>query len=263
MRIGYCQFNVAYADIDRNLQKVTNLLENISADLIVLPELCMTGYCFSDRSELLQLSSRENHNKIIQTLSSIARSKHLYIVAGMSEAENDSLFNTAFIIGPNGIAGKHRKVNLTNNETIFSRGNKCEIFEIAQVKIGIAICFDSWFSESFRILSLKGAQIICCPSNFGGHWTLDVMKVRALENSVYTIMSNRIGCEQIGHEQADFRGESQVIDCGGNILIQANDDECVGIVEVNPEVANIKENIICNDMEYERRLYSKYVKYSI
>ncbi len=48
MRIGYCQFNVAYADIDRNLQKVTNLLENISADLIVLPELCMTGYCFSE-----------------------------------------------------------------------------------------------------------------------------------------------------------------------------------------------------------------------
>ncbi len=99
---------------------------------------------------------------------------HLYIVAGISEIENDKLFNTAFIIGPNGI-----------------------------------------------------------------------------------------GYGQIGHEQVDFRGETQVIECGGNILIHAMDDECVGIVDVNPEAAKTKENIICNDMEYERYLYSRYVKYSV
>jgi predicted amidohydrolase len=262
MKIGYCQFNVAYADIDRNLQTISHLLEKVSAELIVLPELCMSGYYFTDRYELQRISVKQNQDKIIKTLNRIARSKQLHIVAGISETENDNLFNTALIIGPNGVIGKHRKVNLTTNETLFTRGDKCEIFEIGQVKIGIAICFESWFPESFRLLSIKGAQIICCPSNFGGPWTLDVMKVRALENSVYTIMCNRIGYEHIGHEQVKFRGESQVIDVGGNILIQAQDEESVGIVDVNPGAAKTKENIICIDMEYERQLYSKYVSYS-
>jgi predicted amidohydrolase len=263
MKIGYCQFNVVNSDIDSNLNKIKELLKNISAGLIVLPELCMTGYYFSDRSKLAQLSNKTNQEKILSTLTRIAKNNGSYIVAGITELENNDLYNTAIVIGPNGSIGKHRKVNITKNEKIFTRGTKFDVFEIDKVKIGIAICFDSWFPESFRLLSLQGAQIICCPSNFGGPWTLDVMKVRSLENQVFTVMSNRTGYEMIGGEKAEFRGESQVIDYGGNILIKAENNDCVGIVDINPNEANQKGNIICDDMKYEMSLYKEYVTYTI
>ena len=263
MKIGYCQFNVVNSNIDRNLDKIMELLGNISAELIVLPELCMTGYYFSDRSKLAQLSNKTNQEKILNILTRIAKKNGSYIVAGITELENNDLYNTAIVIGPNGIIGKHRKVNITKNEKIFTRGTKFDVFEIGRVKIGIAICFDSWFPESFRLLSMQGAQIICCPSNFGGPWTLDVMKVRSLENQVFTVMSNRTGFEMIGGEKAEFRGESQVIDYGGNILIKAENNDCVGIVDINPNEANQKGNIICDDMKYEMSLYKEYVTYAI
>ena len=57
------------------------------------------------------------------------------------------------------------------NEKIFDRGSTFEVITLGKVKIGIVICFESWFPESYRLLALQGAQIICCPSNFGGPLT--------------------------------------------------------------------------------------------
>lgn len=263
MKVGFCQFNVFHKDIEANLNKIKAMINKIEADLIVLPELCLTGYYFKSKDELLSYSNETNQQRIISELQILAKSNDLFIVAGISEKEEENLYNSAIVIGPEGYIGKHRKVNLTKNEMIFNRGNIFETIIIGNVKIGIAICFDSWFPESFRLLALKGAQIICCPSNFGGPWTLDVMKVRSLENKVYTIMANRIGSEKMENDEADFRGESQIIDYGGNVLAKAENDECIKIVDINPEDTITKNNIICDDMIYEMNLYKKYINYTV
>jgi len=239
------------------------LLRNIEADLIVLPELCFSGYSFLSKKAVFPFANNSAQKKIINELSIISKTKGIYLIAGIAEKEKSRLYNSAIVIGPEGYIGKHRKINLPKGEKIFDRGKSLEIFKIGNVKIGIAICFESWFPESMRILMLQGAQIICCPTNFGGPWTSDVMKVRSLENKVFTIMANRIGKEWIDSEEAEFRGESQITDHGGNVLVKAAKEECVRIVDINPEEAKKKDNIVCEDMEYERDLYKEYVKYTL
>jgi predicted amidohydrolase len=188
MKVGFCQFNVLHKEIEGNLEKIGSLLSGKKAELMVLPELCLSGYYFSNKKELAKLSNSENHQKMMEGLQKIAQINNTVLIVGIAEIEGNDLFNTAVVIGPNGLIGKHRKVNISKNEKIFSRGTDFEIIEINNVKIGIAICFDCWFPESFRLLSMRGAQIICCPTNFGGPMTLDVIKVRSLENAVFAII---------------------------------------------------------------------------
>jgi len=263
MKIGFCQFDVVHSNIEANLKKIAGLLKDTEADLIVLPELCFSGYSFPSKKAVFPFANNSAQKKIFNKLSIISKTKGIYLIAGMAEKEGDRLYNSAIVIGPEGYVGKHRKINISKNEKIFDRGKFFEIFKIGNVKIGIAICFESWFPESMRILMLQGAQIICCPTNFGGPWTLDVMKVRSLENKVFTIMANRIGKELVDSEKAKFRGESQIIDYGGNVLVRAAEEECVRIVNINPEETKKKDNIVCEDMEYEMGLYKEYVKYTL
>ena len=263
MRIGFCQFNVTHSDIEANLKKITNLLKDAEADLMVLPELCFSGYSFPSKEAVFPFADNSAQKKIINELCIISKAKGIYLIAGIAEKEENRLYNSAIVIGPEGYIGKHRKMNISKNEKIFDRGKSFEIFKIGDVKIGIVICFESWFPESMRILTLQGAQIICCPTNFGGPWTLDVMKVRSLENKVFTIMANRIGKEWVDSEEAEFRGESQIIDHGGNVLVKTAKEECVRIIDINPEEAKKKDNIVCEDMKYEMSLYKEYVKYTL
>ena len=263
MKIGFCQFDVVHKNIEANLNSIKEMINNSGADLIVLPELCFSGYFFRSKEELLQYSDERIQKKIISELQQIAKNNELYIVAGIAEQEGDKLYNSAILVGPEGCIGNHKKVNLTINEKIFDSGRTFEVINLGKVKIGIVICFESWFPESYRLLSLQGAQIICCPSNFGGPMTPDVLKIRSLENKVYTILANRTGSEISGTEAEHFRGESQIIDFEGNILAKAGNEDCIKVVEVNPDETIRKDIIICDDMKFEMNKYEKFVKYYI
>lgn len=263
MKVGFCQFNVAYKNIEANLNKIKDMISDSDADLIVLPELCLSGYYFKTKEELYEYADESVQTRMISELQLISKRKDMYIVTGIAEKEKDKLYNSAFVIGPEGLIGVHRKVNLTVNEKIFDRGNGFEILNLGNVKIGIVICFDSWFPESYRLLSLKGAQIICCPANFGGHWTPEVLKVRSLENKVYTILSNRTGIEKIDNIDEEFRGESQIIDYEGKVLAKANQEECLMITDIDPEAVIKKNNMISDDMNFELEMYKDFVEYKL
>lgn len=263
MKVGFCQFNVAYKNIEANLNKIKDMISGSDADLIVLPELCLSGYYFKTKEELNEYADESVQARMISELQLISKRKEMYIVAGFAEKEKDKLYNSAFVIGPEGLIGVHRKVNLTVNEKIFDRGNGFEIINLGNVKIGNVICFDSWFPESYRLLSLKGAQIICCPANFGGHWTPEVLKVRSLENKVYTILSNRTGIEKVDNNDEEFRGESQIIDYEGKVLAKANQGDCLMLVEIDPEVVIKKNNMISDDMNFELDMYKDFVEYKL
>ncbi|WP_082210259.1 nitrilase-related carbon-nitrogen hydrolase [Paenibacillus durus] len=92
-------------------------------------------------------------------------------------------------------------------------------------KVGIVICFEGWFPESSRELMLKGAQIICHTALTCQERTLDIMRIRAIENKVYLILANSISTEYHNNESITFRGDSRVIDYDGNILVNAGQEE--------------------------------------
>jgi predicted amidohydrolase len=181
----------------------------------------------------------------------------------MSEAVGNKLYNTAVVVGPEGLIGKHRKMHPSKFETIFEHGCGLDVFDIEGVKIGVTICFDIWIPEAARVLALKGAQVICSPCNFGGPWTLDIARTRAMENKVYSILANRIGQEPMGEDIAHFRGESRIIDYMGDILAQAGDEECVKVVDIEPEEVIKKDTIMSSDLFNELQNYGDIVRYSI
>jgi len=257
MKLAYCQYDVKNGDINANLKTVKRLLKNLDADIVVLPELAFTGYAFASKEALRPYTIPAIQTRIIEEMTSIARQYNLVIVAGMAETEQNHLYNSAFIIDKTGLVGKHHKINLTDNEQMFTPGDSLEVYDVKGIKLGVTICFDTWFPEAFRKLADKGAELICAPSNFGGPWTIDVVKVRALENAIPVVMCNRIGLEIIAGEPAEFCGHSEIIDHQGNILIQAQDEETVGVVAIEPKDADRNTSLICKNMLLERSRYNQ------
>ena len=257
MKVGYCQYDVKHGDIDHNIVTVKTLLKDTHADLIVLPELAFTGYFFENKQALVKLSSYTNQAKIVDALTAIAKTEDVTIFAGMAELKGNRLYNSVFVIDHTGIIGKHRKINLTDNETIFDVGDRLELVTVKNIKVGITICFETWFPESFRILSDLGADLIVAPSNFGGPWTIDVVKVRALENCIPVIMCNRIGEEMIHGEPSAFCGNSEIIDQYGNVLVQSGNKPSVEVIEMDFSLPSRDEALISKSMRYERQKYDK------
>ena len=77
MKIGFCQFNVVHKNIEANLNRIKEMINNSGADLIVLPELCISGYFFRSKKELFQYSDEKVQKKIVSELQKIALSNDL------------------------------------------------------------------------------------------------------------------------------------------------------------------------------------------
>lgn len=257
MKAGFYQFDVKLGQKRHNLEKVHERLIKSDFDLMILPEFFNTGYLFSSKEQFMEVAESIPEGETIEMLSKIARTKNGYVIGGIAEKDGKELYSTVIVVGPDGYMGKQRKIHLTNLEKpFFENGTDIKIFDLDGVNVGIAACFDAWFPELSRILMLKGAQIICTPANFGGPWTLDVIKVRAMENIVYWILSNRIGFESREDIEADFRGDSRVIKYNGDILVQASAQEKICIIDIDPEEAKNKSTIMSDDFITEVQLYS-------
>ena len=116
--------------------------------------------------------------------------------------------------------GKYRKVHLFMNEwDIFEKGNLgFPVFDFGICKIGMLICFDWIFPEVWRILALKGADIICHPSNLVLPYAQQAVPVHGMINRTFNITANRIGIER----GIKFTGESIISDPEGKIIKKAS-----------------------------------------
>jgi len=254
LTVGYIQFQPQFGQPDKNISYILERLNKIKdADLIVLPELCTTGYAFNNREEAKTYAEPVPQGKTIQILLSIAKKRDMYIVAGINEKEHDNLYNSAVFLSPNGYVGKYRKNHLFNKEKIiFNQGDlKFPIFHIDDIKVGILICFDWIFPEAWRTLVLKGADIICHPSNLVlknlAHRSIPVT---AMINRIYIICSNRIGIER----NLTFIGGSMIVDPKGNIVHRApSDKEESYVTIINPYKARDKKITERNDVLSDRR----------
>ncbi|HLA41642.1 MAG TPA: carbon-nitrogen hydrolase family protein [Candidatus Glassbacteria bacterium] len=120
-------------------------------------------------------------------LGEVARKYKMYIVAALGERENQAVYNTAVLIGREGeLKGKYRKVQVPDGELDqgCTPGNSWPVFDTDFGRIGMLICWDSWFVDPARALALKGAEIILMPI-WGGDPTL--ITARAIENHVYLV----------------------------------------------------------------------------
>jgi predicted amidohydrolase len=116
------------------------------------------------------------------------------------------------------------------------------------------ICFDWYFPEAARSLALLGADVIAHPSNLVRKDCPRSMPIRALENHVFTITSNRTGSDVNAEETLTFIGKSLICDPKGDILASAGPDESVVLMaEIDPHTARHRAINATNDLFADRR----------
>jgi predicted amidohydrolase len=266
LKVGYVQFFPFFGKKEENLKKAEKFILKTEADLLVLPELFNSGYIFANKKELESLAEEVPEGKTTESLSKLSQKTKTSLVFGLAEKDKDKIYNSAVLLTPQGKKGVYRKLQLFDQEKyLFSPGDKePEVFEMDGVKVGMMICFDWLFPEIARILALKGADIICHPSNLVLPYAQEAMLTRSLENGVFTITCNRIGEEKRAGKELTFTGKSQIIGPRGKLLLRASQDkEEIGVLEIAPLSAREKKftqnNFILDDRrpEYYKRLISK------
>jgi predicted amidohydrolase len=254
LKIGFIQFAPVLGDVQATIRKIDGLIDQSKiTDILVLPELCNSGYNFTSFEQAWETSERIENSIFIDYLTSKCKKFNLYIVSGFNERDKNDLYNSAILIGPKGYIGKYRKLHLFMNEKdYFKPGNiSLPVFDIGLCKIGMLVCFDWIFPEVWRILALKGAEIICHPSNLVLPWLAQkAVPIHALTNRIYTITANRIGTEG----NLSFTGLSTIANPNGDILFQASQTEEETVIK-DIDIRLARDKIITkkNDLFSDRR----------
>ncbi len=256
MRVGYYQYRPLFGKVDKNIDKVLGALEQVDADLLVLPELAFTGYYFIDRDEAYELSEDVTSSPVIDGLTDLCNRKNCHIVSGFTEKYLNHCYNSAILVGPKGLEHVYRKIHLFNTEKhIFTPGDiPLQVNRIGDIRIGMMVCFDWAFPEVARTLSLLGADIICHPSNLVLGSCQDAMLTRCLENRVFAITTNRYGVDKRPQGELKFTGKSQVVAPGGQLLHRgASQRDELYIVDIDPLDARNKNITPLNEVLSDRR----------
>lgn len=256
MKIGFFQFAPTIGNVDHNRTRLVEALLQTDADLLVAPELSVSGYYFSSTAQARELAE-PIPGPTTDALCEASAKSGCTIVTGIAELVGEQLFNSAVVIGPEGIIGIYRKIHLFNEEKLhFTPGNDGFFsFDLKGVKVGVLVCFDHMFPEAARSLALQGVQIVCHPSNLVipeyGQLT---SRVRAFENRMFWVLTNRWGTETVGEKSLTFTGTSQVVNPRGRILIRAEaaSDE-ISAVEVDPQESLDKYVTEYNHLLNDRR----------
>ncbi len=254
MRVGFMQFSPVLGDVESTIQIISRLMQQANeVDILVLPELCNSGYNFMSKEQAWETSEQVHDSEFIRYLESTCSKNNLHIVSGFNEREKDVLYNSAVLIGPGGYLGRYRKLHLFDNEKdFFLPGNGgLPVFDIGTCRLGMLVCFDWYFPEIWRILALKGADVICHPSNLVLPGLAQKgVPVHALINRVYSITANRIGTEG----DLTFTGLSTIADPKGNVIAQASEShEEVMMVDIDVSLARDKKITSRNDVLKDRR----------
>lgn len=225
VRIACVQMEPIVGEKDRNVRRSIEMIEEAAgkgATLVVLPELCNSGYVFDTREEAFALSEEIPAGPTCQAWAGVASKHGLHIVAGIDERDGDVLYNSSVVIGPHGYVGTFRKVHLWNKENLFFEPGNLgfPVFKTPIGRIGTFICYDGWFPESYRLCALQGADIVCVPTNWvpipGQDENREAMAnilamAAAHSNSLFVAAADRIGTER----QQPFIGQSIIVSYTG------------------------------------------------
>jgi predicted amidohydrolase len=228
VKIAAVQMNPKLMESRINLDKILYEARNAAnngADLIVFPECALTGYVFTSLEEAVPFMETVPGDST-DKLSACCLELNIHIIVGMLEIDRDKYFNSAVLVGPQGLIGKYRKVHLPflGIDRFINPGDKpFQVYQTPIGNIGIQICYDCNFPESSRVMTLLGADILVLPTNWPegrGKVAKYVVVTRAFENKVHLVAVDRVGTER----DTRFIGLSKIVDAWGETLAEASTD---------------------------------------
>lgn len=241
MKLSLAQFEVARADVESNLAKISDLARQACAsgsDLLCLPEMCTTGFDWAYNKANLDLASSQ-----IEAISRIAK-EHSIAICGsfLEKTESGSAANCFHYFDLNGkVVARYRKLHLFTlfrEEKYVEAGNECIAFDAKPGKFGASICYDLRFPELYRRNTKAGALLHFLPAAFPHprleHWQT-LIRARAIENQCFFVATNQCGVEGHGSSvgETKYFGHSMVVDPWGEVIAEADEAEALIEVEID------------------------------
>ena len=221
------QINIALfqcSAIQRSLAQVYRDLENafkkaskMKVDLIVTPELYLSGY---SNSKIIQKIAQSKNSEILKNISLLAKKFQIGLVLGYPEKVSNKIYNSAIVFDDKGNQiFNYRKLSLPNDfeKNCFSIGNKIDVFKFKGIKCSILICYDVEFPELTRKAAQLGAELVIVPTALRKKWRIvseKIIPTRAYENSLYLAYCDYAN----GKINSTFSGGSTVCAPDGNKL---------------------------------------------
>lgn len=163
-RVAATQVDVRHGDVEHNLATHVRLIAETAeagCDLVVFPELSVTGH---NGSPEVTRGAEPAGGRIAEVIGAAARAAGIVVSYGFCELYRGTHYNTSALVGPDGPIGLQRKVHASLDEFLrFRQAYAWSVFDLGFCRVGTAICHDSDFFESWRILALKGAEVILLP----------------------------------------------------------------------------------------------------
>ncbi|WP_304118642.1 nitrilase-related carbon-nitrogen hydrolase [Mycolicibacterium bacteremicum] len=229
VRVAIAQLDVAARDVARNSARLSALVtEHADADLVVVPELALTGYQVDDLDEL----AAPPEQALAEIAAACARAGTAFVGGYLEPGPGRPYDAMAVIDAAGALVANYRKTHLFHAEAAaFATGDRLVVARLGDLAIGLMNCFDMEFPEVARTLADNGAQLLVVSSAnmdplFHDH--LIAGQSRALENRLPLVYANRCGTE-IGHQ---FCGGSRAVDPDGRVLAELDRDEGVLTVDV-------------------------------
>jgi len=263
--IAACQLGLAVGEVEANRAAAAAAVAEAArhgAGLVVLPELCDTGYVFSGPEEARALAAPAADNPALREWQALSRNYGAVIVGGFCELGGDGrLYNSAAVVGGSGVLAVYRKAHLWDAEKlVFTPGDAPPpVVDLPFGRVGVMICYDLEFPEWVRLAALGGADLIAAPVNWPampvppGERPCDVIRVQAdaCVNGVFLAVADRCRAE---------RGVSWV---GGTVIVgpdgyplagpAAADAEAVLVASCELARARNKQVSDHNDVLVDRR----------
>jgi predicted amidohydrolase len=163
-RVAATQVDVRHGDVERNLETHVRLIAEAAeagCDLVVFPELSVTGH---NGSPEVTRDAEPADGRIARVIEDAARVSGIVVSYGFCELHRGTHYNTSALVGPDGPIGLQRKVHASLDEFLrFRQAYDWPVFDLGFCRVGTAICHDGDFFESWRILALKGAELVLLP----------------------------------------------------------------------------------------------------
>ncbi len=232
------------------------------AQLVLFPELVVHGHCTPNTWELAEPVP---DGRSTQRLVELAAKYKLFLSVGLSEKENDIVYNTQVLMGPDGYIGKQRKIHLSRDEVLYYKGgHDIPVFDIGKCKVGTVICYDNQFPELARILALRGADVLLMPHaarvkmwddtpesaaaarHYSHQYFTACYNMRARENACFAVLADQAG--RAGYVDIYPKDAPNQPHHAGAALVFAPDGELLK----STQQEEIRDEMIICDLEAER-----------
>jgi len=228
-----------------SLRSFVKTISNISIKnntLVVLHELSYLKYIGLNKDKKNKLLAIKITSETVKNFCEICKQKKIFLFLPIFEVYRNKYYNSCVIISNKGkILGVYRKKNIPNEKCYYEKfyfspsRNNFKVFNIGICKIGVMICWDQWYANSYRTLTKNGADLIICPTSIGWayfnnkmiglkndkkKWEM-VIRSNSLMNNIPVIVANRTGVEKKSNHKINFWGSSFITNPHGDIISQA------------------------------------------